>query len=111
MSDNKPINEIRAGALRLAFWKNEGEDGPYLSSSLTRIYKDTDGELKRTSTLRPQDMAYLPFLGLEGNRFALEFERAHERKASRDDNPTSDVGYADDRKREPARQRGRQYRR
>ena len=42
-TNNKPIHEVRLGAIKAAVWKNETETrGPRFSVKLSRIYKDGD---------------------------------------------------------------------
>ncbi len=41
--NNKPIHEVRLGAIKAAVWKNETEtNGPRFNVKLSRIYKDGD---------------------------------------------------------------------
>ena len=41
---NKPIHDIRLGLIRAAIWKNEHENGVRYSVSITKIYKDKEGD-------------------------------------------------------------------
>lgn len=38
----KPIHEVRLGAIKAAVWKNETENGVRFNVTLSRIYKDGD---------------------------------------------------------------------
>jgi len=41
--NNKPIHEVRLGAIKAAVWKNENEtSGPRFSTKFSHIYKDGD---------------------------------------------------------------------
>lgn len=39
---NKPVTEIRYGAVKAAIWRYEGESGPRFSATFSRIYRDGD---------------------------------------------------------------------
>jgi len=42
MTTNKPVHEVRIGAIRAAIWKNSTETGIRYSSRIQRLYKDGD---------------------------------------------------------------------
>lgn len=44
---NRPIHEIRLGALKASIWRNETENGPRFNTTLVRIYRD--GEQWKTT--------------------------------------------------------------
>ena len=53
-SNNKPVHEVRDGALRIAIFRNEPkEEGqrPRYSGKLTRSYRDAQGEWHDTDYL------------------------------------------------------------
>lgn len=37
---NKPIDEIRLGAVKAAIWRNDTESGPRFNTTFTRLYRD-----------------------------------------------------------------------
>lgn len=47
MSDNRPVHEIRSGAVKAAIWANETRNGIMYSATFDRRYKD--GEEWRSS--------------------------------------------------------------
>jgi hypothetical protein len=57
MSDstsNKPVSEIRDGAIKIALFRNEPHaegDRPWYSGRLTRSYRDADGKWHETDCL------------------------------------------------------------
>ena len=55
-TSNKPIAELKSGAVVATIWPNEGQNGPYHNIVVTRFYKDRDGQWQRTKSLRPKDM-------------------------------------------------------
>ena len=85
MSNNKPVQEVRDGGLRIAIFRNEPKqegDRPRYSGKLTRSYRDAQGEW--------HDTEYLS--GTEFLRAARLMEKAYDaelsqRAADRDDPP------------------------
>ncbi len=55
-TQNKPLAEVKSGAVVGTIWQNEGPTGPYRTIALTRFYKDREDKWQRTKTLRPKDM-------------------------------------------------------
>lgn len=55
---NKPIHEIRFGAVKAAIWENQNEKGTRYSVSVSRIYKEGD-EWKRTESFGRDDLLVL----------------------------------------------------
>ena len=55
-SKQKPVAEVKSGAIVGTIWMNEGPTGPYPTITVTRFYKGRDDKWKRTKTLRPKDM-------------------------------------------------------
>lgn len=58
MHNNKPIHEIRLGAIRAAIWQNEANHGSRLSASFSRLYKDGE-EWKSTTSFGRDDLLLL----------------------------------------------------
>ena len=54
-STQKPVAEIKSGAIAAAIWQNEGQQGPYYTVTFSRFYKKDD-QWQRTKTFRPKDM-------------------------------------------------------
>ena len=55
---NKPIHEIRFGAVKAAIWENQNEKGTRYSVSVTRLYKE-GAEWKRTESFGRDDLPLL----------------------------------------------------
>ncbi|MBL9171411.1 MAG: hypothetical protein JNN07_27005 [Verrucomicrobiales bacterium] len=68
MQNNKPIHEIRLGAIRAAIWKNETAHGPRLSASFSRLYKE-DKEWKSTTSFGRDDLLLLAKVANEVHSF------------------------------------------
>lgn len=45
-NNNPPRDVLRDGNLKASLWRNESDKGPFYSATLTRTYKDQDGELR-----------------------------------------------------------------
>lgn len=52
----QPEDTIRDGAIKATIWRNEGENGPYLSTDLARTYQDKDGELQDSRSFGLSDL-------------------------------------------------------
>ena len=53
---DRPVDTLREGPLKAAIWRNPGENGDYHTASLSRSYKDRDGNFRDTSSFRGKDM-------------------------------------------------------
>ena len=56
MNVNKPIKEIRLGAIRAAIWKNQKENMVIHSVKITKTYKQNE-EWKETTSFSKTDLA------------------------------------------------------
>ena len=59
---NKPIETLRDGALKLAIFKNERENGPSFAMEAGRLYTDNQGQIRESKSLsgsEPIRMAHL----------------------------------------------------
>jgi hypothetical protein len=52
---SKPVHKLRAGAVELAVWKNDGEKGSWYSVSATRSYKHGE-EWKQSDSFGQDDL-------------------------------------------------------
>lgn len=51
MTDNKPIDTLRDGAIKASIWKNTASDGtPFYSVTFDRTFTDSDGMTKSSSS-------------------------------------------------------------
>ena len=56
-SNNKPVAEVRIGAVKAAIWPNQTESGAVrYNVTFSRIYKDADGNWKSTSSFGRDDL-------------------------------------------------------
>ena len=57
MSSNKPVAEVRVGAVKAAIWPNTTESGAVRHNvTFSRIYKDAEGNWKSTSSFGRDDL-------------------------------------------------------
>lgn len=78
MSDdhtNRPTETLREGALKAAIWRNESETGAYHTVTVARTYKDKDGNLQDTSSLRGKDMLSLAELARRTHHETRDLDR------------------------------------
>ena len=60
MSSNKPVAEVRVGAVKAAIWPNQTESGVVRHNvTFSRIYKDAEGNWKSTSSFGRDDLLVL----------------------------------------------------
>lgn len=55
-SKQRPVDEIRFGAVKVVVWSNETKNGPMLNFVPVRIYKSDDGEWKESQSLGVGDL-------------------------------------------------------
>ena len=89
-SDNAPEIVLRDGALRAAAWKAEGEYGPQYNTKITRYYKDDDGDIRETSSMRERDLLPAAELASEMHRSVRDRKREHKQERWHGDTKTRD---------------------
>ena len=52
----QPEHKFKAGAVEVAVWKNEGENGDFNSVSIHRSYKDKEGNWQSTNSFKANDL-------------------------------------------------------
>lgn len=52
---NKPVHEVRLGAVKAAIWKNDTDSGVRFNVTVTRLYKDED-EWRNTDSFGRDDL-------------------------------------------------------
>lgn len=56
MDNNAPRDVLRDGALKASIWRNDGEKGPFYSASLSRTYRDQNGEPRETHSFAGNEL-------------------------------------------------------
>lgn len=54
---NKPVKELRSGAIRATVWLNSSDNGEWYSINITRSYKTAQGDWKESSQFNRDDLA------------------------------------------------------
>jgi hypothetical protein len=103
---NKPAHTIRRpGGLKLTIWKNDGQNGPFYTTNLSRSYQDKSGQWQETTSFHQDDLLYLSKMTDEAETWiANEQAKA---KAARPTQEAPEGGYAEaetERKRAGGRQ-------
>lgn len=62
-----PVETLRDGALKLAIFRNEGENGPYYSMATGRVFTDgKTGQIRETSTFQGSEALRMGQLLVKG---------------------------------------------
>ncbi|MEO1046391.1 MAG: hypothetical protein AAFX04_13190 [Pseudomonadota bacterium] len=82
----QPEDTIRDGAIKATIWRNEGENGPYLSADLARTYQDAEGNLKDSRSFGIADLLKVAEVARNayGRGREIEMDLRQERQAIRD---------------------------
>jgi len=56
MANTPPADTLRDGNLKATIWQNEGEKGPYFTTTLSRSYKDEEGNYLDTQSFASGDL-------------------------------------------------------
>jgi len=76
----RPQETLRDGAIKASIWRNEGENGPYFATSLSRSYSDKDGNTRDTNSFVGTDLLKVAELA----RGAYERSREMRKEAFRE---------------------------
>ena len=98
-STQKPVAEVKVGAVSGTIWRNEGQTGPYYTITVTRFYKDPKTDSwKRTKSLRPKDMPSVGELANQVTEKIAELTSADEVPPEQDPTPEAPKKAAPKRK-------------
>lgn len=80
----------RDGVLRGAAWQENGEYGPFFNTKISRSYKDRDGEIQETTSLREKDLLPAAELAREMHQAIRAFkrDRTQSKEQNREDKHT-----------------------
>lgn len=56
MANNKPAKKIRNGNVQVSIWRNETKNGVMYTVSISRSYRDSEGNWKSTPTISQNDL-------------------------------------------------------
>lgn len=72
----RPVETLRAGAVKASIWKNDSEKGAFFSVSFSRTYKNADGRLRDVSSFSGPQLLQLSRLAEKAYDRAAELRRA-----------------------------------
>ncbi len=52
----RPVETLRDGAIKASVWRNEGENGVYYATSISRTYTDQEGNARDTNSFIGTDL-------------------------------------------------------
>jgi hypothetical protein len=82
MSDKRqPAHKIRSGALTLTVWKNDGENGPWHSITISRSYKNKEAQWAESDSFGQDDLLRLAKLLDQADSWIQSAEQAHRKAA------------------------------
>lgn len=79
----QPDATFRDGSLKATIWRNEGENGQYFSTKLSRSYQDQEGNWQETSNLRDGDLLRGGSLLGRSHEYVREQKQAQSQSQSR----------------------------
>ena len=56
MGNTPPADTIRDGNLKASIWENQGEKGPFYTTTFSKTYEDQDGKLRDTNGFNKGDL-------------------------------------------------------
>lgn len=75
MSHDRPNHTIRDGALKATVWRNDGENGAYFRTTLSRTYQDEQGQLHDTNSFADRDLLRVAELAREAHAYTKDQRR------------------------------------
>lgn len=70
--NNRPVHEIRMGAVKASIWKNEAKNGgSFYSASFHTLYRDPEGSWRRSSSFGREDLLLLAKVADEVHSYML----------------------------------------
>lgn len=82
MTKSPPEETLRDGNLKAAIWRNEGERGPYWSVTLSKTYRDDQGQPRDTQSFTGTDLLRVAELSRDAyartNALRREYLRSRE---------------------------------
>lgn len=83
-TNQKPIHEIRLGAIKAAIWQNESTNGIRYNVTISRLYKDGD-TWKRTESFGRDDLLLVAKVANQAHTWIFEQSQTKEGAAPEQD--------------------------
>lgn len=74
---NKPVETLRDGNLKASIWRNQGESGPYYSTTFARTWRDNQGNYHDSHSFSGTDLLKLQELSRQAYTRTGELRREH----------------------------------
>lgn len=68
----KPAHRIKAGAIQATIWENAGAAGPFYAATLTRSFRDADGNWRNSSSFGERQLDDLMNAALEAKQWMAD---------------------------------------
>ena len=94
---NRPVHEVRLGRIRAAIWENEVENGRRHNVTVSRLYKDDEGEWRDSSSFGRDELALLGKVSDLAHTWIFEHGSGHEPAASESDGGNGSTNKEPDR--------------
>lgn len=80
MGNTPPADTLRDGNLKASIWENQGDKGPFYTTTFSKTYEDKDGKLRDTNGFNKGDLLRIAELARSS------YSRTHQlqREAARD---------------------------
>ena len=79
---NRPVHELRLGRIRAAVWENETDNGKRHNVTLSRLYKDDEGEWRDSSSFGRDDLPLVAKVSDLAHTWIFEHGSAQDSAAS-----------------------------
>lgn len=91
--NNSPEDTLRDGSIKATIWRNEGDKGPYYTTTLARTYEDRSGKVKDSQSFSSGDLLKVGELARQAYHRSGELRREYARAQNQD----RDQGQVQDR--------------
>ena len=83
MVKKQPVKKMRSGKVQASIWMNETTNGVMYTVSITRSYRDSEGNWKSTPTISQNDLGSVVLVSVAANLWIQSALQQH-----RDPQPT-----------------------
>jgi hypothetical protein len=75
MNNNKPQFSHKLNRIEVAVWKNENENSIWHNITFQKSYRDGDGAMQTTTSLKMEDLPALSFLASKAYDYLASLEQ------------------------------------
>lgn len=86
----KPVDTLRDGALKATVWRNEGENGSFFTTTLSRTYTDERGDFHESNSFSGSELLRVAELARTAYTRTQDFRREERLAAEPQDGPEPD---------------------